>query len=111
MAQWRGDRYELAGALADLGDAQHSHGEDERARATARRARTLARECGAAAPGRPIGDRDPVRGSLSVALSLAAGADTRLSAAERRVALLAAGCRWADQRGDRGTAAHHRQHR
>ncbi|CAO5154860.1 HTH luxR-type domain-containing protein [Frankia sp. AiPs1] len=89
--QASGDRYELAGALADLSDAQHGLGEHERARATARRARALARECGVAVPGRPIGELGVVPGDLPVTLSLAAGDASRLSTAERRVALLAAG--------------------
>ncbi|KOV61149.1 helix-turn-helix transcriptional regulator [Streptomyces sp. MMG1121] len=81
-----GDRFELAGALADLSDAHHALGESDRARMMARRAWHVATDCKAGSLLQ--------RWSLNQAAALpeppaATEGLTSLSDAERRVAALA----------------------
>jgi DNA-binding CsgD family transcriptional regulator/tetratricopeptide (TPR) repeat protein len=80
-----GDRLELAYALADLSHWHHELGDKRRGRTLARQARVLAEQCRA----EPLKDALPAPSSRSAAV-----ADTSdfavLSAAERRVAVLAA---------------------
>lgn len=78
-----GDRYQLSGALAELGRAHAFLGRPSRARSVLDEADRLARECGAVASSPEPGAGSPVSAVGEMALD-------RLSGAERRVVALAA---------------------
>lgn len=97
LLQASGDQLELADALAELSDAQHSLGEYTRARVIARRAQQLASEMMVLAPEQcPPPAAETVRVGVGVGVPKSLGEDSavfELSDAERRVASLAAqGC-------------------
>jgi DNA-binding CsgD family transcriptional regulator len=83
-----GDRFELARALAELGQAQHALGEHKRARMLLRRAWHVAKTCGATPLCRAV-LREPMTGALTVPQSERSAGIDSLTGAERRVAALA----------------------
>ena len=83
-----GDRFELARALAELGQAQHALGEHKRARMLLRRAWHVAKTCDATPLCRAV-LREPMTGSLTVPQSERSAGIDSLTGAERRVAALA----------------------
>jgi DNA-binding CsgD family transcriptional regulator len=91
ILQERGHRFELARAITDLARAHHELGDGGRARALARKAKQLERECGVLAPrAKPAAETGSLPGDRPWNAHDTRGPAVELSDAELRVATLAA---------------------